>query len=1104
MITRSPRHAGTFLPMVAVCVIGLFSFVALAVDLGMVTVARTESQNAADAAALAGARILNNKPSASDNDKSIAEAAARAAVQENVLFNTNFEASQIQSATAKVYSYNTSTQSFFISNTKVGTESWSAMEVQVAASQPTFFAKAMGINTLSTGAKATAVHRPRDIAVIIDFTGSMGFGSMPNWPSGGYSDTIHGLLTPDPDYPQFGHYGRYIHYQTNNTSTSASSSSSLNARPNPFQMNDFYGNYPPNNITVETRNGPPIVEDFLTAPGDPSSVSGTSTMENAFKRWEPSSGSFDPATAPTPAPSNFAAQLDSPTPYVGDKWPRADGGRGPKTSGLGTSTPVTTTGNYSGWSNDSSWTSFKVNGVTWQYLRQRQDFNNNTTTTTSYAWSTTEDTTTQSQREYQLLYRKGTSGGADTPTPDVLAATPSNANKPTEDRGSPSTSSSYTDGGALTVAQFLNSSPSGNAGRSLSSFTLPSDSGYGTITKSQPDGGTSLSQNYRDVIWETYGYDLDVEDYRNDGTTKTVKLLPQAQRFKGYSMGPGYFGKTFFIWPPDPRWGGGSGVPNPANVLTSGNFAGVKDTSGNWICDWRRRFFLRGNGQPFDDDDNINQILFRSSAGHILNDIVTSGTVSSTPGYYRINYAAVIAWLKNCGPNTLPTNLRSGRILYYSSMPDDLYTGSAGNDDDKTFLRHYVHYILGVGQFNSSSAPVNWGYVPEAILAGVEYYPWYTRDLNTTTQFDPNGSSSPPINPKPYMSYTDTPNFPRAHFWFGPMTMVHFMERSSLDRAWWSGTVHEAQCWQLKVAINSVLDDIRNNHPNDFVGIAPFAARSSGVMATAPMASMSQDWYTLKNVLFYSKNTVVDMKNSVDASGVSSSTTENRPYTSSFSTNNTFVNSLPNGNGSTDPMSGFALGFNLLSSSTQLSASDYGTRGRRGAAKIVIFETDGQPNNMQGWSITGSQADTRYYKGGSSSTSTGGVTVSNLTNSSERNAALAAIVIAQQMAKQQSGSGTWGFSTPNTSARIYSIMFGDLFEGYDGSNFGSMSQSARGALEFGLRVQQVGNTSASGDPPSQNLPLEHVITGDYNTRIVNLRLALERIMQSGVQVTLIE
>ena len=58
--------------------------------------------------------------------------------------------------------------------------------------------------------------------------------------------------------------------------------------------------------------------------------------------------------------------------------------------------------------------------------------------------------------------------------------------------------------------------------------------------------------------------------------------------FKGYSMGPAYYGKTFFIWPPDPRWGNGSQAPDPSKISSSDP---KKDIYGNFICDWRKRFF---------------------------------------------------------------------------------------------------------------------------------------------------------------------------------------------------------------------------------------------------------------------------------------------------------------------------------------------------------------------------------------------------------------------------------------------------------------------------------------------------------------------------------
>src|SRR5687768_15326464 len=60
--TRRPnRRRATVLPMIGVCLIAIFSFVALAVDLGMLAVARTQCQNAADVGALVGCRTLDNK-----------------------------------------------------------------------------------------------------------------------------------------------------------------------------------------------------------------------------------------------------------------------------------------------------------------------------------------------------------------------------------------------------------------------------------------------------------------------------------------------------------------------------------------------------------------------------------------------------------------------------------------------------------------------------------------------------------------------------------------------------------------------------------------------------------------------------------------------------------------------------------------------------------------------------------------------------------------------------------------------------------------------------------------------------------------------------------
>ena len=59
---RRPEK-GMTLPLVAVFIVVLFAFAALAIDLGILYTARTSAQHAADAGALAGAAVFSNSPS---------------------------------------------------------------------------------------------------------------------------------------------------------------------------------------------------------------------------------------------------------------------------------------------------------------------------------------------------------------------------------------------------------------------------------------------------------------------------------------------------------------------------------------------------------------------------------------------------------------------------------------------------------------------------------------------------------------------------------------------------------------------------------------------------------------------------------------------------------------------------------------------------------------------------------------------------------------------------------------------------------------------------------------------------------------------------------
>ena len=193
-------------------------------------------------------------------------------------------------------------------------------------------------------------------------------------------------------------------------------------------------------------------------------------------------------------------------------------------------------------------------------------------------------------------------------------------------------------------------------------------------------------------------------------------------------------------------------------------------------------------------------------------------------------------------------------------------------------------------------------------------------------------------DPLPASVATNNPSRPRLHTWFGPMTMMMFLDAYNF----WAGSTHQAQSWQLKAGVNSALDDIRNNHPNDYCGMAFFTTpANNSFYYKDPVVPIGQDFTSLKNSLFFPKSLLTTLPGN--------SSLELRPYsTSSFVAS---YGDIPNSQSSTDPVTGMALAFNILSPAPSLN-TDPTRLGRRGASKVVIFETDGIPNATQTFNLT--------------------------------------------------------------------------------------------------------------------------------------------------------
>jgi Flp pilus assembly protein TadG len=1007
------NRPGNILPMTAILITSMCCFVALALDLGVLVIARTQAQNAADAGALASTRNLDNKPTSTNSNRSYAETAARATVQENQLLAGKFGASNITSIRYGLYDYNATASPPRFDVTYPATlppgRSWTATEVTVNATSSVFFARTFGLilgttfSSMNTGARAVSVYRPRDIAMTLDMTGSMKFGSMTS-PEG-----ADNYGSSDPVYPQMGHLSRYVGYTANSSAAGTNPGGAPSSRNNPFFVTTIHRpaySYAPNNFTVRNSGGPPIVRDFFMSTGNlsnPSSqvltpsvnmsaVAPATPLPRAFHHWDPTQvtpGNDATYTAATFSYANWNTNKDLnnfkfyPTPeafkdqsdpnYVGDKWPRKYG---------------------------AEWT---VSSGSWDPV--------------------TNDGAAINLIEYLGYRTRYTGGNINNPNPPAR-------------------------------------------------------------TTPQPAYVTDWT-NFRDATWEKYGYDLNVASYiAGRGTTWDAGIdpdepftgntsLPRAYpasdtrrtwwnnnkaslvtngRFKGFSMGPTYWGKTFFVWPPDPR----QPVGNPGeSTYVPG--------------DWRRRFFTRNDGTALGVDidnntaggnalDNISKAILRNGTG---------GTLLNN----QINYSAILRWIKQ-PPLALPPNLRAGRVLYYSSIPDDVDT-STGSEElkrDKAFWRRYIDYVLTYNwmmAFENRHWPNDSGNNGNSVMQ------------NDLTQYDADGTGAQVPDRRPYMCYSDNPSRPRGQFWFGPISMMAMLD----DHNAMPGTAHQSQCWQLKAGVNSSLDDIRNNQPNVAVGLCYFSAGGYGFTSVA----VGQEFELMKASLFYPKSLV-------DSGEVwSNPAKEVRAFDTGMNWQG--YNQIQTAQGGTDPNTGFAVCFNILAPTTvgnggspglpPLPPAPYANqtasrRGRRGAAKVVIFETDGVPNNSRQASYQAQGVNSWY----SINTGTGGGDAKTATYD----------IVNRMVSQMATGTtGNSGLSTPSAPARVYSIGFGDLFSSPSGLNGDARS--------FLLEVQKRGGTSGPSDTA---IPAYQIITGTYTERIDSLRTAFERILQSGVQVTLVE
>jgi Flp pilus assembly protein TadG len=202
-VARSANRRGSILPILALVLVVQAAFLALALDLGMVAIAKTQVQQAADLAALTAGRTLDGVSTNNYNQTQATTNAQNVLTYNNVL-GSRFTGSQLQ-LTYGSYDYSQTTQSFSANYPPTTGNPTTAVSATVtSATSPGAFSKLLGISLVpSITATAQAVHRPRDIALVMDLSGSMRMGTCLGFD---FYTTSRTTNNPDTTVPTFGHY----------------------------------------------------------------------------------------------------------------------------------------------------------------------------------------------------------------------------------------------------------------------------------------------------------------------------------------------------------------------------------------------------------------------------------------------------------------------------------------------------------------------------------------------------------------------------------------------------------------------------------------------------------------------------------------------------------------------------------------------------------------------------------------------------------------------------------------------------------------------------------------------------------------------------------
>jgi hypothetical protein len=465
-------------------------------------------------------------------------------------------------------------------------------------------------------------------------------------------------------------------------------------------------------------------------------------------------------------------------------------------------------------------------------------------------------------------------------------------------------------------------------------------------------------------------------------------------------------------------------------------------------------------------------------------------------------YNAILTWLAST-PNPFPTQMRSGRVKYYGTIPTAI-TGSwpSYGGTDQRFWVEFIDHVLGFNQTAAGSYLDMSGIKSSNAMIGYGAdFAWGTVAVN-----------APPTSPM-YMNYNDNPARPLLRHWFSPILMVdlfhncNMFENTSPYGANLAlnafqkqpGNTYEAPLYTAKQAYTAAITTMQNNHPNDWFSMMSYS--QPRVSATDTFGRLNGVSCPMGTNYNYASSSLLFPFSTINADG-SSNNTEVTPYdpdpvTSNIPSSN-FVDT-PRSAGDTCFAMGLMLAYNQFATTpvndtvlrTYVTNTPIafptgmaGGLGRKGAQKVIIFETDGIPNCMATASLI-TNGSYNYYKirynmNSPSNSEYPTIDALGLNNSQ---------VLSQIYSLIQQLGTTYG--TTRNPFRLYAIGFGPVFNGEDSS----LALSTLQSMQFYAGTQSSASTPLS---PSQ------IITGTAAQMSSNMVTAYTTILENGVQIALIQ